>query len=183
MLHGEPGVYLATRTGLDMAEVGLPPATVDLRTYEHDVALVALVSALERASRAGTMVCTERELRARDTPAGRTGRSYQPRYAVLLGAGNQLSLAASGSPRVHFPDAAVVDDTGDVVAIELERTPKGRTRLRGILRAYVAARHLTRVGYFVPNERVHALLTEEISQLRAERIVEVSRWAEDLVAA
>ena len=176
LLYGQPGVYLATRSGVDLADLALPPATVDLRTYEHDLQLVSLISALERAAPAGTAVWSERELRAMDAPAGRPATTYQPRYAVLLGHGAQLRLTPSGSPRVHFPDAVVVDDRGDVAAIELERTPKGRTRLRAILRAYVAARHLARVRYFVPDERVHALVTEEIAGLRAERIVEVTPW-------
>jgi len=34
-------------------------------------------------------------------------------------------------------------------SIALERTAKGRRRLRSILRAYVAARHIERVRYYV----------------------------------
>ena len=177
LLYGKPGVYVATRSGLDLADLALPPATVDLRTYEHDLELVALFSELERDAPAGATMWSERELRAMDTPAGRSTMNYRPRYAVLLGQGAQLRLTPSGSPRVHFPDAVLLDDRGHVAAIELERTPKGRARLRAILRAYVGARHLARVRYFVWDERVHALVTEEIAGLRAETIVEVRRGA------
>lgn len=176
LLYGQPGVYVATRSGLHLADVALPPAMVDLRTYTHDLELTSLVTELEREAPQGTTVWTERELRAMDTPAGRPAPTYQPRYAVLLGNAGQVRLTPSGSPRVHFPDAVLVDNRGDAVAIELERTPKGRARLRAILRAYVAARHLERVRYFVPNERVHALLAEEVTNFRAEQVVDVVRW-------
>ena len=119
---------------------------------------------------------TERELRALDTPAGQSPADYRPAYAVLLGQGAQLRLTPSGAPRVHFPDAAVVGGQGQAVAVELERTAKGRARLRGILRAYVAARHLSEVHYYASDERVAALLAEEVAQLRAERVIRIKSW-------
>ncbi|MGH2837107.1 MAG: hypothetical protein ACRDJY_02025, partial [Thermoleophilaceae bacterium] len=112
LLHGEPGVYLATRGGLDMADVALPAATVDLRTYEHDLDLVSLVRELEHAAAGEASVLTERELRAIDTPGGRPPGDYRPRFAVQVGRGQQLQLTPAGAPRVHFPDAVLVDGEG-----------------------------------------------------------------------
>ena len=176
LLYGQPGVYLATRAGLDAAGVSLPAATVDLRTYEHDLGVVSLVSDLEQAARGEVSVLTERELRAVDAPATQPAGSYQPRFAVLLGQGHQLRLTPSGAPRVHFADAVLVDQRDRITAIELELTAKGRSRLRGILRAYIAARHLTSVRYYVRDVRVRDLVSEEVSSLRAEQIVDVRQW-------
>src|SRR3954453_16127094 len=39
VLHGRPGLYLATRAGLDFAELELPPARVNLWSYAHAVEL------------------------------------------------------------------------------------------------------------------------------------------------
>lgn len=39
IFHASPGVYLATRAGLAAVDVELPPARVDLRTYDHDLEL------------------------------------------------------------------------------------------------------------------------------------------------
>ena len=183
LLHGQPGVYLATRSGLDLAGSSLPPASIDLRMYEHDLELADLVSELERDAGSAGVVLTERELRALDTPAGQSPTSYRPTYAVLLGHGTQLRLTPSGAPRVHFPDAVVVGADARPVAIELERTAKGRARLRGILRAYVAARHVPEVHYYVSDERVRGLLTDEIAQLRAGQVVKVKRRGVATVAA
>jgi hypothetical protein len=33
IFHGEPGVYVATRAGLSIVDLELPPARVDIRTY------------------------------------------------------------------------------------------------------------------------------------------------------
>ena len=176
LLYGQPGVYLATRAGLDAASVSLPAATVDLRTYSHDLGVVSLVSELENSAHGEVRVLTERELRALDAPATRPAGAYQPRFAVLLGQGRQLQLTPSGAPRVHFSDALLVDERDRITAIELEFTAKGRSRLRGILRAYIAARHLSSVRYYVRDGRVRDLVSEEVSRLHAEQIVDVRLW-------
>jgi hypothetical protein len=71
IFHAVPGVYVATRTGLAAVDLGLPPARVDLRTYDHDLELAALVVELEREFGAQRLR-TERELRAADTAPGRS---------------------------------------------------------------------------------------------------------------
>ena len=177
LLYGRPGVYLATRSGLDVADVPLPAASVDLRTYAHDLELTSLVTELEQKAPTGTAVWTERELRSVDAPAGRPPGRYEPRFAVELGQANQLRLTPAGSPRVHFPDAAIVNSGRDVTAIELELTAKGRTRLRSILRAYVAARHIAEVVYYASHPGVLELLQDEIAGLRAEDVIRVKRGA------
>ena len=181
LLHGEPGVYLATRSGLELAEVRLPTAAVDLRTYEHDLKLVTLITELEQARRGA--IWTERELRAVDTPSSQPAGHYAPRYAVLLGSGNQLRLTPSGAPRIHFPDAVIDDRAGHRTAIELERTVKGRSRLRQILRAYTAARHLDAVRYYTTDARVSAIVSEEIATLGASKVIKAVPWSPEMIGA
>lgn len=173
IFHASAGVYTATRAGLATADLTLPPARVDVRTYEHDLELSSLVIELEREF--GTdRLKTEREMRAADTLL--PGASVQaPRYAVpLAGERGQMYLTPVGHPRLHFPDCGVTGvREGGVLAVELERTPKGRARLRGILSAYVAAPHIHQVRYRATNERVQELLRGEIARIRAESLFEV----------
>lgn len=177
IFHATPGVYVATRSGLAAVDLGLPPARVDVRTYDHDLELSALVIALEREVGANR-VFTEREMRAADTPVG-TVQVKHPRFAVpLAGSFDQRVLTSEGHPRLHFSDCAVTAPSGEqIVAIELERTPKGRARLRRILSGYVAARHIAGVQYYTLDDRVRQLLRTEIQTVRGEDLIEVRTWS------
>ncbi len=178
IFHGLPGVYLASRDGLAAVGLALPRARVDLRTYDHDLELSGLVIDLEREFGEGS-VSTEREMRATDTAIG-TRPQEGPAFAVpLTGARGQLQLTPVGHPRLHFPDAAVrLPQEPSVLAVELERTPKGRARLRAILSAYVAAKQIRQVKYLAADNRVFELIREEVARLHAERLVEVTRVTE-----
>lgn len=137
IFHGARGVYLATRLGLASVDLELPPARVDLRTYTHDLELVWLVVELER-EHGPDSVRTEREMRAAEAP--RVTSTAPPRFAVPLArASGQLELTPAQHLRLHFADCVVIgaaDESPEgVLAIELERTLKGRARLRRIVRA------------------------------------------------
>jgi len=186
IFHAEPGVYLATRQGLHAVDLELPPARVDLRTYRHDIELTSLVTELE-CEFGRERVVTEREIRAHDTPGLRQQNDYRPRFGVQLGRPGPTPLTPAGYPRVHYPDVAVTADgrRAGMLAIELERVVKGRTRLRSILRAYVAARHVERVRYYAARDETRRLLEGEIRKLRAESLFEfrtpvdgASDWAD-----
>ena len=131
IFHCAPGVYLASRVGLASVDLDLPPARVDLRTSTHDLELGSLVLELEREF-GRDRVRTEREMRAADTSPGRPA-GERPRFAVsLTGARGQLQLTPAGYPRLHFPDCAVIgagDESDRLLAVELERTANGRTRV------------------------------------------------------
>lgn len=174
IFHAEPGVYLATRQGLHAVDLELPPARIDLRTYRHDVELSSLVIELEREF-SPERVVTEREIRALDTPGLRQEADYQPRFGVLLRGAGRAPLTPAGHPRVHYPDAAVVPVSAveRTVAVELERTLKGRTRLRWILRSYIAARHIERVRYYTDQAATERVLRDEAARLRADSIIEL----------
>jgi hypothetical protein len=108
IFHGAPGMYRATRAGLALVDLALPPAHMDLRTYAHDVELSSLVVELEREF-GRERVRSEREVRTADTAVG-TAPTGQPRFAVpLSGARGQLQLTPAGHARLHLPDGAVVE--------------------------------------------------------------------------
>jgi hypothetical protein len=98
---------------------------------------------------------------------------------VLLGGAGPAPLTPAGHPRLHYPDVAITpgDASGGTLAVELERTIKGRTRLRSILRAYIAARHIERVRYYATREDTRRLLEDEISRLHAETLFDVRAQA------
>jgi hypothetical protein len=179
IFHGESGVYLATRAGLSIVDLELPPARVDIRTYAHDVELSSLVVDLEHEF-GPERVRTERETRAADTSLG-TAPTKQQRFAVqLTDAHGQLQLTPAGHRRLHFPDCTVVGAPGEsaerVLAVELERTAKGRTRLRRILAGYIAARHIGAVRYYALGERVRNLVESEVAAQRAHALIDVRAW-------
>lgn len=171
VFHAVPGVYLATRGGLVVADLALPPARVDVRTYEHDLELSSLTIDLEREF-GSDRLSTEREMRASDAPFGAAPNEH-PRFGIpVTGGRGQMQLTPAGHTRLHFPDCAVAGENG-IVAIELERTAKGRARLRRVLSGYVAARHVGLVRYYPTNERVRELVQSETVRLRATGLVEI----------
>lgn len=173
IFHAAPGVYLTSRAGLAATGVDLPPAHVDLRTYDHDLELSSLLIDLELEFGEAALL-TEREMRATDAPIG-LGATRTPTFAVpLTGGRGQLQLTPVGRPRLHFPDVAIRQrGDGSTIAIELERTAKGRARLRGILAAYTMARHIERVRYYATPGRVLHAVEAEARELRAESLIEV----------
>lgn len=131
VFHNQPGAYWATRAGLDAAGLRLPPAGIDIRTYEHDRLAAAL--AIDLADEFGSdPIVTEREVRSLDAAADTL------RYAVVR----------PGRRGLHFPDLAVDGSDGRPLAIEVELTAKGRGRLDSIVAGYVRARHIAGVRYY-----------------------------------
>jgi hypothetical protein len=179
IFHEAPGVYLVTRAGLASVDLPLPPARVDLRTYEHDLNLTWLVVDLEREYGPNN-VTTEREMRSTDTAVG-TAFATSPRFAVPLArAPGQLTVTRPGNVRLHYPDCAVTGTAAGgadaVLAVEFERTPKGRARLARILRGYVAARHIYAVRYYADGDRVLQSVQTEVAAQRAHQLVDVRLW-------
>jgi hypothetical protein len=67
--------------------IELPPARIDVRTYDHDLALSSLVIALEREFGTNRLT-TEREMRSADTPLGAAPVQH-PGFAVPLAGGSR----------------------------------------------------------------------------------------------
>lgn len=159
VFHLEPGVYLATASGIGCIDLQLPPPKLDIRTLRHDLRVTALCVSYLRSE---VPVTTEREMRAIDSCGER------PRYAAVLS-----GEAASGRPRLHFPDLLVESDGRR--AIEVELTPKRRRRLDQIIGAYVRARHLDGVVYYVRTCQVERLVREAAERTHADDLVQVRR--------
>jgi hypothetical protein len=179
IFHEAPGVYLATRAGIAAGSLELPASRIDLRTYAHDLELTSLVIRLER-EHGEENIRTEREMRAMDTTRG-SEWAVAPRFAVpMTETLGQLTLSPAGHRRLHFADCCVVhpgSTSGEgILAVELERSAKGRARLRRIVRAYVSARHVTGVRYYVSGARIHSLVTSEVAAQRANRLIDVRMW-------
>ncbi|HEX2070265.1 MAG TPA: hypothetical protein VHF90_01290 [Thermoleophilaceae bacterium] len=135
VFHGQAGAYWATRAGLASAHLHLPPAGIDIRTYEHDRLATAVAIDLELEF-GEAAVATERELRSHDAAAD------EPRYGIR----RSMSTGRHG---LHFPDLAIETADGRPLAIEVELTAKGRARLDSIINGYVRARHIAGVRYYV----------------------------------
>jgi hypothetical protein len=139
------GVYLASKQGLQLAGLGLTPATVSLGALRHDLAVAGVVAELERAS-AGIQLLTEREIRAHVAETGdETFRTHVQQRGV-------------GTSR-HWPDLVLLTGglgTPGWLAIEIELQRKGARRLKAILAGYdtanlrSTARTLWGVLYLVP---------------------------------
>ena len=152
----QPGVYVATRAGLAVAACPLAPATVDVRSFRHDLRVVDLALDLELR---GLAVLSERELRHAEGLNGGTTPAA-------------LSIGAPGDSGRHFPDLLVSD--GDRYwAVEVELTPKRTERLERILNSYRRARHVTAVAYYVERPRLAARLEEIGRRLRMEDRLDV----------
>ena len=159
LLFGEPAVFLATSNGLRFADLDLTPRKVSAGGIAHASRATSLCLELEDEFGPDAVVC-EREIRAQD------GRVDKPCYAVE--AGGRLP---SGRPRLHFPDLAVTGSSG-ALAIELELTAKGSNRLASILRAYIRARHLQGVRYYVL-PRAERQLRQAVEATRSESLVDI----------
>jgi Sugar-specific transcriptional regulator TrmB len=158
VFHLQPGVYLATGSGIAFAGAELSAAKLDIRTLRHDLIVTEVcVSYLRR----GLVVTTEREMRAVDS------RGERPQYAARL-----VGEAARGG--LHFADL-LAHEAGGLRAIEVELTPKRRHRLDQIIGAYVRARHLAGVVYYVRTRQVERLVREAAARAHAVELVEVQR--------
>ncbi|QEC48813.1 hypothetical protein FSW04_15330 [Baekduia soli] len=118
------GVYLASRQGLQMAGVGLAPATMSLGALAHDLAVAGLVARLER-DLAGGALLTEREVRAHARETG--DLNFRP----------TVSRRGMRDAR-HWPDLVLLTRGSPPgwLAIEVELHKKGSQRLQAILAAY-----------------------------------------------
>jgi hypothetical protein len=130
-----------TAKGLAAISSTLPPARIDVASYQHDVG----VSWLWLAGRAGAFgrlsgMTSERELRSHDARSGRDGRA--------LGVGIGL-LGPGGREQLHYPDLMLRTADGKHVAIELELTAKGRARLGRIMSGYATDGRVDAVLYLV----------------------------------
>jgi hypothetical protein len=123
LLHGRPGLLVATTVGLRAAGLSaLGPARVSPASVAHWVASTHVALALEAAHGRGR-VATVRELRLAESEVGRL-----------------IASARIGATKMHRPDLVVWGDSGvgrvGGVAVEVELSEKAPRRLEAILRAW-----------------------------------------------
>ena len=169
--HGRPGLYLATRVGLEFADLELPVAKLNLWSHAHAVELVWLFIELEREFGPGR-VLAERQIRTLEGRAAweaeRSHQRHRPRYA----------LAGSGGPRsLHYPDLVVEGGgpQGGLLFVELELSVKAAERRREIVRSYVRGSHVERVRYYAARDAL-AAMGRTVASERAGQFVELREW-------
>ncbi|HTX09483.1 MAG TPA: hypothetical protein VME22_12775 [Solirubrobacteraceae bacterium] len=143
---GRPPMYLIRPAGLRAVGSTLAAPTLDVHNYEHDIG----VAWLWLAARRGTFgplreILAERTLRSRDGVPDRDS----PMLGVRLG-----GTGPHGRERLHYPDLLLMTADGKRVALELELSTKGRTRLESILAAYGADPRIAGVVYLVQSQTV-----------------------------
>lgn len=161
LLHGEPGLYVATRRGLRWSGLDrLGPCRVSVAEFAHWQACARLGAVLGAG---GSEVWSERELRAAELEEGR-----------LI-----ASVEVGQSGRLHRPDLVLLGEAGAVRAVEVELSVKGPRRLEAICRAWARARHVAQVRYFARPAPARAL-ARAVSAARAHDVIEIRPlpWAE-----
>lgn len=159
MLYGEPGMYVATRAGLDFAGLGyMEPARLSPALWRHwiEQTSVLIHLGLEFGPAA---VLTEREIRALERD------SHDPVFSCPVG------RLPGGRARLHRPDL-VVRTASSAVAVEVELTLKAPSRLQQILRNWHRNRSVESVLYYA-SDSVTPYLTRSIKSLRLEEFVHV----------
>jgi hypothetical protein len=128
----------------------LPTPRIDLRCYQHDVGVAWLwLAARDGAFGELREIIGERRLRSRD---GRREQEERP-IAVRLG-------RTGARERLHYPDLLLVTAAGARIALELELTPKGRSRRERILSGYAADTRVDVVLYLAERQSVaHSVRT------------------------
>lgn len=141
-----PGAYQITRGGLRAIGSSLPrPREIDLATYDHEVGLGWVWLAASRGAFGPLQgMASERFMRSED----RRREEPAERFGVRLG-----GVGPYGGERRHYPDLLLDTACGHRVAVELELTPKGRSRRNEILGGYALDGRIDAVLYLVENER------------------------------
>ncbi len=129
----EARAVFITGRGANVLGVGRRRAPRPGVQREHELAIVALVAALER-NRSDVEILTERQCRRRE----RAGRGE---YSIEGNGGGRHE-------RRHWPDAAIELPWGTRVAIEVELSAKAPERLRRLVEAHVTASPYTSVHYW-----------------------------------
>lgn len=171
VVHGRPGLYVATKAGLEFAGLELAPARVNLWSYVHSVELVWLFIDLAREF-GTTRLATERAIRAHELghawAAKRARERYEPSYA----------LAGGGGPRsLYFPDLVVDGGAPDGrrLFVELELSVKSAARRRELVRAYRRSAQVGQVRYYAAGD-AFAAMRRTVAEEYAQDLVELREW-------
>jgi hypothetical protein len=154
VFKGRPPMHLITAAGLRTLGTTLPTPRLDLHNYEHDIGLAWLWLAARRGT-FGPMseILAERTLRSRDGAADRESHAGESHASGALGV-RLGGTGPRGRERLHYPDLLLRTADGRWVALELELSTKGRTRLESILAGYGSDPRIAGVVYLVQSQTV-----------------------------
>ena len=164
---GDPPWYRITRRGLAVIGSSLPAPRIDLRLYQHDVG----VAWLWLAARGGAFgpvgeILGERRLRSLDGARA----PDEPTLGVRLG-----GFGTHGRERLHYPDLVLHTAGSGRIALELELTPKTRTRLETILGGYGADSRFDGVVYLVERGAIARSVGNAARRLGVSDLVAIQR--------
>jgi hypothetical protein len=130
---GKPGVYLATRKGIDAAGCEVGQSNIAMATYSHDIQTTEMALKFYEQ---GYKVITEKEILSETKKEiGQTGRQER------------------------VPDI-VISKNGKKTAIELEIAPKSPARLRAIINHYARQRKYDQVWFYCQKQSVRQKIEE-----------------------
>lgn len=129
-----PSVHGLRKAGLELAGIGGTRKDLVVGQLRHDLAVVDMACMI-RGSRAGIRMLTEREVWAMDPPSSTVLRAAVP---AMPGAGR----------RIIYPDLLTVEESGRVIAHEVELSAKTTPRLVKLMDSYVACPRIARVCYY-----------------------------------
>jgi len=166
-LPSRPCWYRIAAKGLAVIDCSLPAPRLDLRSYNHDVG----VAWLWLAARGGAFgpvneIIGERRLRSLDGARG----PGDVALGVRLG-----GFGPHGRERLHYPDLVLRTAGGRRIALELELTPKTRTRLETILGGYGADPRFDGVVYLVERAAIAKSVRGAARRLGVADLVAVQR--------
>jgi hypothetical protein len=167
--HHRPACYSITRKGLGLVGKGYATRPIDPSVYDHDVG-VAWLWLVGLRGYWGEMrkIVSERQMRSADAAPDRPAEPF----GVRLG-----GFGPSGRPRLHYPDLLLVTPEGRRIAVELELTRKGRTRLEKILTGYAVDRRIDAVLYLTDDPSVARGVEASASRLGITSLVSLQRVA------
>jgi hypothetical protein len=170
VFRGRPPMHLITAAGLRALGSPLPTPRLDLHNYEHDIGLAWLWLAARRGTFGPlSEILAERTLRSRDGAADRESHASELLGVRLGGTGPR------GRERLHYPDLLLRTADGRWVAVELELSTKGRTRLESILSGYGADPRIAGVVYLVQSQTVARSVERAARKVGASDLVHLQR--------
>jgi hypothetical protein len=173
IFHDDPATAWITRRGLDAIESRLPPPSIDLKGYRHDVGVGWMWLAAQRGAFGGvSALVSEREMRSHDL---RSDRTAEP-FGVALG-----GFDSHGRMTRHYPDLLLLTTDGARVALELELTAKSARRLDTIMRGYAGDGRIDSALYVVPTISLERLTTAAVTRAGIQDLVRVERLASPVI--
>jgi hypothetical protein len=167
LLREQPSMYLIRQDGLDVVGSTLKPPRVHLSSYQHDVGVAWLWLAAHRGTFGHlSEIVGERRLRSHDA-------AREPDVAPL--AVRLGGVGPRGRERLHYPDLTLTTADGRRVALELELSSKGRTRLESILAGYGADPRIDGVVYLVERQVVARAVRDAARRVGVSRLVHLQR--------